>query len=210
MIGGLKNIGIADQQKRAHRRRVNEFALRFEHDDARRFRTNQRACDVESVLGQQLIEIEAGDAARDLRIARANEIGVAIANRFQARVNLAATSAFRDDSRELFFRGFADGHAHAVVREDVELLDVVDGFAGHQRVNAARVVADHSADRAVRVRRGIGTEGELVVLGGVAEIVEDDAGLHARVFRVGIELDDLVQVLRKVHDDGDVAALAGE
>ena len=54
------------------------------------------ARDVEAVLGQQLVEVVAGDAPRDARKFRANEIAVAIADRLQSRVDLAAASAGAD------------------------------------------------------------------------------------------------------------------
>src|SRR5512132_1017388 len=54
--------------------------------------------------------------------------------------------------------------AHAdpptVVQQHVEVLNVVRRRAPRQRMSAASVVADHSADRAPVVRRGIGAEGQ--------------------------------------------------
>ena len=46
--------------------------------------------------------------------------------------------------------------------------------------------------------------------GGVAEVVENDAGLHAGDAAGGIDLENPRHVLGEVEDDGDVAALAGE
>ena len=103
-----------------------------------------------------------------------------------------------------------DGHPGAVVQHHLELVDVVDGLAAHQRMDAARVVADHPAERAAAVRRRIGRERQVVHFCRVTHAIEHDAGLHARDLRRGIERDDAVQVLREVHDDRDVAALAGE
>ena len=57
---------------------------------------------------------------------------------------------------------------------------------------------------------GIGGEGEVMFFGGVAEVVENDAGLDAGDAAVGIDLEDARHVLREVEDDGDVAALSGE
>jgi hypothetical protein len=45
---------------------------------------------------------------------------------------------------------------------------------------------------------------------GVAEMVENDSGLHARDAARGIDLEDLRHVLREIEDDGDIAALSGE
>ena len=106
--------------------------------------------------------------------------------------------------------GGADGHAGAVVEEEVERLDVVDGLAAHQGVDAAGVVADHAAEGAAAVGGGIGGEGELELLCGFADAVEHDAGLDVDGAGDGIDCAHLVHVLREVEDDGDVAALAGE
>ena len=64
--------------------------------------------------------------------------------------------------------------------------------------------------RAVVVRRRVGAEGEVVLLGFVAHGVEDDAGLHPGLPRSGSSSMQPVVVLRHVHDDGDVAALPRE
>ena len=57
----------------------------------------------------------------------------------------------------------------------------------HQRVDAARIVADHPAQRVVRVRRGVGGEGEVVLLRLEAEDVEDGARLNPRQLLLGID-----------------------
>ncbi len=47
-------------------------------------------------------------------------------------------------------------------------------------------------------------------LGRVAQVVQDCARLHASRLRGRVELENAVEVLRRVEDNGDVAALAGE
>ena len=98
----------------------------------------------------------------------------------------------------------------AVVGDDVEFFDVVVGLAGHHRVNAARVVADHAAEGATVVAGGVGAEGQMIFFRGVAEMVENNSGLHACDAAPGIDLKDLRHVLREIEDDGDIAALSGE
>ncbi len=78
---------------------------------------------------------------------------------------------------EFGFGGGANGEAGDVVEEEVEGVDVVDGFAAHEGVDAAGVVADHAADGAAAVGGGIGGEGEGEFFCGVADAIEDDAGL---------------------------------
>ena len=77
-------------------------------------------------------------------------------------------------------------------------------------MDAAAVVPDHATQRVVIVRCGIGAEGQPVRRGGVAQSVEDAAGLDPRepVFR--IDLEDAVEIARKIDAERGVAALAGE
>ncbi len=187
---------------------MHEPALRLEHDHARAFAADQRLRDVEAVLRQERVEVVAGNAARDLRVLRSDLIRETIAQRLEPRIDLAAPPAPSNDRLELVVAGRPNAHAHAVVREDLQLVDVVDGLAGHERVHAARVVADHSAERAAAVRRGVGAEREVVLLSGIAQVIEDDARLHPREAQCGIHLRDVVHVLREVEYDGDVAALS--
>jgi hypothetical protein len=56
----------------------------------------------------------------------------------------------------------------------------------------------------------IGGKGEVMFLGGVAEMIEDDSGLDAGDAALGIKLEDLRHVFRKVEDYGEVAALSRE
>jgi len=77
-------------------------------------------------------------------------------------------------------------------------------------MHPARVVAEHAAERAVIVGRRIGTERQAVRLRGIAQGIEDDAGLDAGKPPHRIHVEDTVVILRHVDDDGLVAALAGE
>src|SRR5207244_1666026 len=110
-----------------------------------------------------------------------------------------------------------DAQPVAAVGQHLELVHVVGrARAGaverrQRRWHAARVGADHPAERAVLVRRRVGTEGQAVPpLRLLAEVVEHHARLHARQAPFGIDLDDAVQVLRAIDDDRDIRALAGE
>ena len=60
------------------------------------------------------------------------------------------------------------------------------------------------------VRRGVGAERQPVLLGLLAQPVEDDAGLDARESSFGVDLEHAVEVLREVDHDRDVDRLPGE
>ena len=77
-------------------------------------------------------------------------------------------------------------------------------------MHAAGVVADHAAQGATVVARGIGPEGQMMLLGGIAEIVEHYAWLDPGNAPLRIDFQDLIHVLGEIHDDGNVAALAGQ
>ena len=210
VVGGLERVGIAEPDERPVLRAVNQRHLGFEDDGARAFAADQGARDVKSVLGQQLVEVVAGDTARDPGKLRANAIRMPVAKRPQPRVDLAAAAALPHDGVELRVARRAHRQFGAVVEEDPQLLDVVDGLPGQQRVRAAGVVADHAAERAAAVRRRIRTERELVRLGAAPQRVEHDTRLDAREPAFRIDLQNAVHVLREVEDHRDVAALAGE
>src|SRR5215470_10883530 len=58
--------------------------------------------------------------------------------------------------------------------------------------------------------RRIGSESQVMLFGCVAQMIENHAWLNARVLPLGIDLENLVEVLSKVEDDGSVAALTGK
>jgi hypothetical protein len=58
--------------------------------------------------------------------------------------------------------------------------------------------------------RGIGPEGQMEFLGGIAKVIEDDTGLNASDLAVRIDLQNSGHVLGKIEDHGDIAALASQ
>ena len=165
---------------------------------------------MESIFGEQVIEVVTGDAARNVRILAANLISIAVGELLQAGVDLGAAPAFVHDTAKIFFAGCAHVQALAVVGQDFERLDVVVRFAGHDRVHAAGVVADHASEGAAAMGGGVGREGQVMLLGGGADVVEDYSRLHAGNPALGIDLEDIRHVLREIEDDRHVAALAGQ
>ncbi len=57
---------------------------------------------------------------------------------------------------------------------------------------------------------GIGAEGQMEFLGGIAQMIKDDAGLNASDSAVWIDLQNSGHVLGKIEDHGDIAALASQ
>ena len=75
-------------------------------------------------------------------------------------------------------------------------------------MHAAGIVAEHSADRAMIVRRRIGSKNQAMLLDRLLHFVEHDSRLDAHQLFLRIDLDDAVHVFREIDDDRDVAALA--
>ena len=180
-VGREVDVREPEHEQRPARRARHEARRRLEDRDARALRPDQRARHVEAVLRQQEVEVVAGHPARDLREPRAHEVAVPVAYPREPGVDLADPAAFADARLQRVRRRRAHAHAHAVVGQDVELVDVVVGLARHHRVHAARVVADHPAERAPAVRRRVRPERQADALGLVAQAVEHDARLHARL-----------------------------
>ena len=187
VVARAVDVGIAEHQQRLDGRAVDQVQAGLQDRDAGPLGARQRPGDVEAVLGQQVVEVVARDPARQvLGVAAADLVGVAVAERLEPGVDLALASAPADDPLQLLLGRGADGHPRAVVEQDVQLVDLVGGPPGpqaHQRVDAAGVVADHPAQRVVRVRRGVGGEGQVVPLGLGAEDVEHRPRLDPRQLR---------------------------
>ncbi|HLX59199.1 MAG TPA: hypothetical protein VKR83_19450 [Ktedonobacteraceae bacterium] len=151
VVGGNIGIGESEHQQRASGGAGDEAHSGFQHGDAGALGAYQRARNVKAVFRQQLVEVVAGNAARYVGEARTDEVGVGISQRFEARIDVAAPPAFANDLREFLVAGLADAQAQAIVGEDIQRLDVLARLARHHGVGAAGIVADHTAQRALRV-----------------------------------------------------------
>ena len=138
---------ISEHQQRSHRRVVNQLHFGSQDEHARAFGANKRLRDIEPLIRQQRRKIKPGDAARDHRKFLPNAVRVLIPKLLQATVDLTFTAALGDEAVELLVRRRADSQANSVIGDDVQFIDVVYGLAGHHRVNAAGVVADHASER---------------------------------------------------------------
>src|ERR1019366_4800796 len=102
----------------------------------------------------------AGDAGKLC----ADQLGIAVADAGESGIDFRDAATGADEGFELGLTGAADGHAGAVVENDVEGFDVVGNFAAEQAVDAATVVADHAAEGAAVVGGRVGSVGEVVAL----------------------------------------------
>lgn len=106
-VGGVADVVKADDDQNPARGRYQD-QLRPQDGDTGAFAADQRAGDIEAVLRQQLIEVVPGDPARDVRIPRADFVGVAIPQVPEPAVNVGASAPLRDDRRELLLAGRPD------------------------------------------------------------------------------------------------------
>ncbi len=210
VVGGEEDVGKADADEGAAGRGFDELEGGSEDDGAGAFAAYEGSGEVEVVFGEELVEVVAGDSAGDLGEFPADFVGVGVANFFEGGVDFSGAASGFDVSFEFGFSVGADGEAGAVVEEEIESEDVVDGFSTHEGVDSAGVVADHASDGAAGVSGGIGGEGEVEFFCCVAHAVEDDAGLDVDGLLGGVDFAHFVHVFREVEDDGEVGALSGE
>src|SRR5262245_32631277 len=101
MIGGRVGVGIAEADERSMLRTGNQPRARVGDDDAGAFGADERARHVESVFGEQLIEVVSGNAAGDIWKTTANQIRVLVADGAQLRVDLSTPSSLAHDAIEI-------------------------------------------------------------------------------------------------------------
>src|SRR5262249_22571435 len=122
----------------------------------------------------------------------------------------ATTAACENDSLQFLGGGRAHPHTDAFVSEDLQCLDVVVGLAGHHRVHAARVVADHAAECAATVCRRVRSEGKVMLFSSIAQVIEDHSGLNACEPALRIDLENLIEILGEIENYGSIATLASK
>ena len=93
VVGGEEDVGEADADEGAARWAFDEVERGAEDDDAGAFAADEGSGDVEVVFGEELVEVEAGDAAGDVGELCADLVGVGVADGFESGVDLADASA---------------------------------------------------------------------------------------------------------------------
>src|SRR5467141_1109815 len=178
MIGRHKSICVTKSDERPMLRAFNQSDFGFEHNYAGAFRAYQRSRHVKSILGKQLIQVIAGNTPGDFRVARSDQVGVLVSQGPQLGVNRAATPPLDNDVIQLVLvSGGSHRNLGAVVEENAQFFDIVDGFSGEQRMRAAGIIPDHPTERAAAMRGRIGTKSELVFVLNEVEDHRDIATL---------------------------------
>jgi hypothetical protein len=103
VVAGRRHIGVGEQDRDPLLRAVDQPHLRPEDGAQRPLAADEGAGDVEALLGQEVVEVVARDPARDLGVALADQVGVAVTEVAEPRVDLAAAPALGHDALELFF-----------------------------------------------------------------------------------------------------------
>ncbi len=210
VVGGGADVVVAEDEQRLVRRHGHEVEFGAQDGHQGALAADERLGDVEAVLGQQGVEVVAGDAAGDLGVAAADVGEVLGGDVVEAGVDLREPATAGDDAGALVGRGGADPGALSVVGEDLQAPDVVDGLAVGLGGGAAGVVADHAAERAVAVGGGFGAELELVAGEVPVEFVQDDAGLHHAGAPLRVDGEHTGAVLAPVDHHGGVGGLSGQ
>ena len=188
----------ADDRPRAHVGHRVELDLDLEHECQRPLGSAQEAREVRPIAGQcgQVVAVDAAQDARPAQLDLGRERVVHGARRCERAVE-------RGDV------GLADPGVGAVGEQHVQPADPVRRPAVDGRAHAGGVVADHAAEGRAGGGGGVGAEAQPVLAGGRVEVGLDDAGLHAREPRAGVDGQDLVEA-RDVEHDARADRLSGQ
>src|SRR5439155_9861205 len=108
----------------------NQSRPRLEHHHARALGAYQRASHVETVLGQQLIEVIARHAPRDVGKLCADQVCVVVLYRTKSAVDVSSTAPRVDDGLTLAIGSRTNREPRSVIQQNRELIDVVNRLAG--------------------------------------------------------------------------------
>ncbi|MNH04607.1 hypothetical protein D3C79_639070 [compost metagenome] len=204
-VGCVIDLVIAQHHQHAVSRVLHQNRLSLQDGDAGAFYTHQRACNVEAVFRQQLIEVVARHATFELGEPLANVCLVAIDQRFQCLHDLGTPPTGLDVFLVGGLVGRPDPETLTVIGQNFQALDVFDCLAGHHRVSATGVVADHAAQRAAAMGCRVRAEGQ-PHLGRLAfELIADHTRLHPGQAPCRVDLMNSVKVFggidhnRRVH-----------
>ncbi len=195
-LRGRALVGVGEHGQGTRARGLDQPYDRLRQDAQRALRAAEGPGDVGALLGQQRVQGVAGDTAGQLGEAGAQPRQVPLNQRPQP---LRRPGPLLPEPQPVTARG-----------DHRQLPDAVRRRPPRHRVGAARVVADHSAERAAAVGGGVGSEAQSVRGGGLLEPVEDQPGLHDRGARGGVEGQQPVHVPGEVQDHARPRRLPGD
>ena len=197
VMGGGDHVRVPEDDRCGVGRFPDELHLRCEHDAPCALGAGEGATDVEAVLRQQGLESVAGDLPGERAEMGADDAEAVGDERVEAWEERFRVRLVEVDDR-------------AVDEHDGERQEVRARPAVAERTRAARVVADHAADRAARVRRGVGSEAQTVDPGCRLQGGVDAAGLDPSRLRGRIEVEDRGHMAGEVEDDPGADRIAGD
>lgn len=194
-VGRVALVGVAEDGEGPRAGRFDQPYGRLGQHPERALAAAEGAGQIGAVLGEQGVDRVSGDPARQTgRVAGAQQC--------QVRVHECA-QAYR-----CAFPAPPEPVGAALVGGGGQPDDVVGRGAPGDRVRAAGVVADHSAERAAAVRGRVGTEGQAVRARRRPQVVEDHAGLDHGGPGPGVQRDDRAHVPGEVEDDAGAGGLS--
>src|SRR5581483_2747712 len=107
---------------------INEPAFRSENGDKSTFTADQTSGNVEAarlLIRNQLIKVVTGDPPRNGRIFLLNQIGVPLTQRSQETIDASGPPTFRHLPLHFIVVHPAYGHPGTVIKQYIELFDVV-------------------------------------------------------------------------------------
>ena len=194
-VGGLGHVGVRQDGERPVRRVAHQPDVRVQDHAEGALGAGQEAVEAPAALGQQVLHRVAGHLA-----AEAAELG---AHGAELGVDEVGERRGRAPRR-------VRPYDAPVGQQHGEALDVVDRAAVAERAGAAGVVADHPADGAPGVGRGVGPEPQperqrLALQRGV-----DGAGLHVGHPGLAVDAEHAVEVAGGVEHDAGPDRVAGD
>lgn len=188
------------------RGRVHQSYGRLRQHRERALAAAEGAGEIGAVLGQQGVQRIAGDTARQ----SAGESGAQQRQMTRHQFPQPFRGAGRPRPAPGRSPALAEPQLSAPVRHDGQFPDVVRGRPPRHRVRAARVVADHSAERAAAVCGGVGAERQPVPARLVPQPVQHRAGLDHRRAGRRVDGDHRPHVAGEVQDDTGSGRLSGD
>src|SRR5450830_24332 len=185
------------------------YKARFgtQHRDACSFDPHQGSGNVESVLGQQLIQVVTGDPALELWKTLADFIFITFDQGPKGSDDLSPLTAGLHMFLVSRFVRWPYPESRPVVRQDFQALYVLDGFSRHYRVGATRVITNHPAQCAAAMGGGVWTECQAGVAGSGLQLVANHTRLDPGHSFFRINKFNVGEVLRGINDDGGVDGL---